>query len=288
MAAATEPDAYVTGVETWRAERMARLQSDTGWLTVCGFHWLQSGENRFGSGDGVPVPLTDASLPAECGAFVVEGSGDGAVVRLVLADGVTAAVNDEPAESGRVLTPDDPGPPDEVKIGRLTLWVAKRAGSHAIRARDPECRLRTEFAGIESWPVDPAARVVGRYVPFAEPKPLEVPNQAGYVDTTLFYGEVAFEYGGRAVSLRPIVGAPGDTKLFFVFADETTGRETYGGGRFLYGDLSEDGTVVLDFNKAYNPPCSFNPYTTCSLPPPGNTLPVTVRAGEMAYRGAGH
>ncbi|HYN00995.1 MAG TPA: DUF1684 domain-containing protein, partial [Vicinamibacteria bacterium] len=76
-------------------------------------------------------------------------------------------------------------------------------------------------------------------------------------------------------------------QLFFILRDQTSGKETYGAGRFLYADLPKAGKVVLDFNKAYNPPCAFTPYATCPLPPPQNWMPVRVEAGEMAY-GKGH
>ena len=70
--------------------------------------------------------------------------------------------------------------------------------------------------------------------------------------------------------------------------DRTNGRETFGGGRYLYvKPPGPDGLVVLDFNKAYNPPCAFTPYATCPLPPAQNRLPFRIEAGEKKYAG-GH
>jgi hypothetical protein len=191
-------------------------------------------------------------------------------------------VDGEPV-STRYLAPDDPGPPDELTLGRLTLWVIVRKNQFGIRLRDPQARLRQEFTGIETYPTDLSYRVTGRWNPFEEPKPVVFSNEAGYTDTTLAYGEAVFELEGRELSLLPQHMAPGDSSLFFVVADRTTGTETYGGGRFLQGVLRPDGSVLLDFNKAYNPPCAFNPWTTCPLPPEENRLPVAIRAGEMDY-----
>jgi uncharacterized protein (DUF1684 family) len=111
---------------------------------------------------------------------------------------------------------------------------------------------------------------------------IPVPNIMGYTDTSLSPGRVTFTLDGREWALRPLIDAPADSELFFIFADATTGRDTYGGGRFLYSTLEPDGKVVVDFNRAYNPPCALTLYTTCPLPPEGNTLPIAIRAGEKA------
>jgi uncharacterized protein len=74
-----------------------------------------------------------------------------------------------------------------------------------------------------------------------------------------------------------------DKQLFFIFRDLTSGKTTYGAGRFLYADPPVEGKIVLDFNKAYNPPCAFTPYATCPLPPKQNRLQVKIEAGELNY-----
>jgi hypothetical protein len=129
--------------------------------------------------------------------------------------------------------------------------------------------------------------VVGRLEALAAPQPVPVPNVMGWVDTMVTPGTVVFALGDTVIHLVPLLETPSDSSLFFVFQDGTSGIETYGGGRFLYADLQPDGEVVLDFNKAYNPPCAFNPNTTCPLPPEGNVLTRPIRAGEKAYAG-GH
>ena len=101
----------------------------------------------------------------------------------------------------------------------------------------------------------------------------------------LVLGRAVFTRGGRTFSLLPIQEAPGEP-LFFIIADATSGDSTYAAARFLYADAPENGRVVLDFNKAINPPCAFTPFATCPLPPEENRLPIAVTAGEKKYRGA--
>ena len=89
---------------------------------------------------------------------------------------------------------------------------------------------------------------------------------------------------GRGTRLRPdLFGGGKDKQLFYIFRDLTTGKETYPAGRFLYSDGPKDGHVVLDFNKAYNPPCAFTEFATCPLPPKENRLAVRIEAGEKKY-----
>jgi len=274
--------AYRASIDAWHRDRIARLTSETGWLTVAGFFWLDPGENPFGTAPDNAIVLPPGSAPAHAGSFRLETSEAGQTARVILEPGTAASLNGEPV-TPRALVPDDPGPADKLTLGRLTLWVLVRNGALAVRLRDPEAALRRDFAGIESFDPDEAFRVRGRYVPFARARDLGVPNRLGHTDTSRVYGTVAFTLAGHALSLVPLTDGAADSALFFVFADETTGRETYGGGRFLEATLEADGSVQMDFNKAYNPPCAFNPWTTCPLPPEGNTLPVAVRAGEKTY-----
>jgi len=274
-------DAYLQEVRDWRTQHEDYWK---GWLTVAGFFWLEPGDNPFGAGESNTVVLPEGSAPARAGVFHVTEAGGGFEVTVRLEPGVEGTVDDQPF-TARMLAPDDPGPADKLQLGRLTLWVLKRDGKPAIRLKDPESSLLEEFTGIQSWDPDPRYRVEGTFSRYDPPHQLLVPNQLGHTDTTLAYGEVRFSWDGSPFSLVPEFEVADDSSLFLVFADATTGDETYGGGRFLYADLQPDGSVVLDFNLAYNPPCSFNPFTTCPLPPESNKLPFPLRAGEKAYRG---
>lgn len=277
--------AYRDSILSMRKEREERLRSEEGWLTIAGLYWLRPGANDFGTALENPIVFPAGSAPARAGSIVLKPRGDDAAeIRLVAGEGVEIACNDT-LISEKVLRPDDPGPADVLSLGRLEFWILKRADRWAVRLRDPESRLRKEFSGIDFYPVDEAYRVEGRFVTLDPPEDLLVPNMAGYVDTMHAFGKVVFDLDGTACSLVPMTDGPADSSLFFVMSDKTTGSETYGGGRFLSARLGAGGLVVLDFNTAYNPPCAFNPFTTCPLPPEGNDLPVAVRAGEKKYRG---
>jgi len=277
FSAASDPVDHAAGIEKFRAERLERLTSDTGWLTVAGFAWLEPGENAFGSDPSLPVALPDG--PERVGVLVYDPGSEEATVVLRAAEGAGLTVDDEPVTE-RVLVPAPGEEAPVVKLGRVSFWIIPRGDGHAVRVRDPESKMRREFAGIEFYPVDAAYRVEGRVVEPGATREIEVPNIMGYTTMEPSPGPVRFTLGEETVELTPTVESGESTTLFFVFSDATSGYETYGGGRFLYADLEENGTVVLDFNRAYNPPCAFTPFATCPLPPEGNDLPVAVRAGE--------
>jgi len=142
---------------------------------------------------------------------------------------------------------------------------------------------RKAFRGLSWFEVDEAYRVTARFVPYGAMKPLSVPNVLGYTEKMLSPGYAVAHLGGKEIRLEGVLEDPRATQLFFIFRDLTTGKETYPAGRFLYSDLPREGRVVIDFNRAYNPPCAFTPFATCPLPPKENWLPVRVEAGEKDY-----
>jgi uncharacterized protein (DUF1684 family) len=271
-------DAHVREVEEWRRGRIERLRSESGWLTLVGLHWLEPGENSFGSDPGNRVVLP-APAPPFAGVFVLEPGG----VRLRPVPGAAVSVDGRPATAEAPLRADDGESPSVVSLGSLALHVIKRGERYAIRAKDPNSPVRTGFRGIESFPVSSAWRVDAEFVPYPSPRPVAIPTVMGTTETMQAPGVVRFAVGGKTLTLEPVVESPGDDQWFFIFKDETSGHETYGAGRFLYTDVAKDGRVVVDFNKAYNPPCAFTPYATCPLPPPQNRLAIRVEAGEKAF-----
>ena len=162
------------------------------------------------------------------------------------------------------------------------MFVHRSGERYAIRLRDQESRIRREFAGLRWFPVDEKYRVTAEFSPYAEPRHVLVPNILGDTETYTSPGSVVFTLDGQQFRMVPLWEG---RELFFIFRDLTTGQETYPAARFLYAEAPADGKVVLDFNKAYNPPCAFNPYTTCPLPPPENRLRVRIEAGELDYQG---
>jgi uncharacterized protein (DUF1684 family) len=173
---------------------------------------------------------------------------------------------------------------DELAIGDLAVWVHVSGERPTIRMRDPNGEPARTFKGFQWFPIDDSYRVVGRFIKDAAPRVVRAPNQLGDEDVMQTEGVVEFALHGQSVRLRPMTTRPG--RLWFIFRDGTSGKETYETARFLYADLRQDGTAVLDFNQAYNPPCAFNPYTTCPIPLPENRLKIRILAGERAYSGS--
>jgi len=266
---------YQADIRKWREEREATLRSERGWLSVSGLFWLREGANRFGTDPTNEVTLPRGSAPARAG--VLEHRQGRTVVHLE--PGVPAFLAGSDA-AGRELKPDISGAEGVLTLGRLTLQVIERGGRYAVRLRDPESPARRNFAGLRWFPIDESNRVVARFVPYDPPKNIPIANVIGQVNDLPSPGRAVFILGGRELSLEPVLEEPGATELFFIFRDETSGKETYPAGRFFYASMPQDGTVVLDFNKAYSPPCAFTPYATCPLPPKQNALPVPIAAGE--------
>jgi uncharacterized protein len=269
---------YAPDVAKWRAQREERLKADGGWLTVTGLFWLHEGANPFGSAPTNEITLP-ASAPGRAGVFELRQSR----VTVRLQPGVTGTVGGQPVAGPRPLADDGSGSPDVLTLGRTTMHVIERGGRFGIRLKDLDSAARKQFKGLTWYPVDPAYRVTAKFVPYAPPRPIAVPNILGEIEEMRSPGYAVFTIGGKEVKLEPVLEAADARELFFIFRDLTSGKETYPGGRFLYSALPQNGTVVLDFNKAYNPPCAFTRYATCPLPPKGNRLEVPIDAGEKTY-----
>jgi uncharacterized protein (DUF1684 family) len=177
---------------------------------------------------------------------------------------------------------DAEGEPTRLEHGSLSFFVIERADRLAVRIRDRDASTLKSFAGMEYYPLDRAWRIEGRFEPAKEAREVPIPNVLGFEEKIRNPGDVVIEIDGVERRLLALDDT-GDGRLFLVFGDETNGKETYGGGRFLYTEPPQDGRVVVDFNRAYNPPCVFTPYATCPLPPPGNRFPFPIRAGEKKY-----
>jgi uncharacterized protein (DUF1684 family) len=270
LAVAQGPD-YVASIERWRAGYETSLRADDGWLTVVGLHWLEPGSNTAGSDAGSKVLLPPAA-PGRLGNFRLEAGQ----VRFEPAPVPGLAVNGRPAGAA-VLRADDQRPYDRITAGSLTLFVIRRGDRFGIRVRDRESQARKDFKGTQWYPAEARWRVAARFVPYHPPKMIPILNVLGQVAPQPSPGYAAFDIGGREYRLDPT--GEGRT-LFFNFRDATSGDTTYAAGRFLYAEAPVNGQVVLDFNKAENPPCAFSKFATCPLPPKQNILPVRIEAGE--------
>lgn len=266
---------YAAEIEAWRGQREVRLRAEGGWLSLAGLFWLEEGDSTFGAAPGSDVALPPGSAPGRAGVFERRG----ARVSLRVDPGVTATIEGRPVATA-VLRSDAAGAPDVLALGRLSMFVIERSGRVGIRVKDPQSPVRLGFKGLQWFPVDEGWRVSARFVPHAQARTIELADVTGSIQKMTAPGYVVFEHGGRELKLEPVLEAAGAEELFFIFRDETSGRETYGAGRYLYTALPQQGIVVIDFNRAYSPPCAFTSYATCPLPPRQNRLPVRVEAGE--------
>lgn len=258
-------------VEEWRAKRYARLRNEVGWLTLAGLGWLREGPNRIGSD-----PTNDVVLPAgpaEAGTVTVNGTD-------AVASGTFTRHGDPVADLH--LVDDEAGEPTLLELGPLRLCLIERGGRLAMRTWDTGAPQRRIFEGIDHWPVDVRWRLPARFIATPEAR-IEVPDVLGTLEAEPSPGEIEFEAEGAMHRLQALEGGP-NGELWLVFGDATNGDETYGGGRYLYTPPPQaDGTVIVDFNMAYNPPCVFTPYATCTLPWPANRLSLRIEAGERTY-----
>lgn len=276
---AVADEAYRAEVLKWREERESRLKADGGWLTVAGLFWLKEGESRFGA-DPANDFVLPAGAPARAGVFAFAGGR----TAVKLQPGVQASVGGKPV-TATDLKSDESGPPDVLVMGPLTLQIIKRGERHGVRLKDNNSPARKAFTGLRWYDVREDYRITARFTSYAAARPIKVPNILGQSEPMPSPGFAVFSRGGQEIRLEGVLEDTRAEQLFFIVRDQTSGKGTYPAGRFLYADLPKEGRIVLDFNKAYNPPCVFTPYATCPLPPPPNRLPFRVEAGEKSYAG---
>lgn len=265
MAASSNLTSYEQSIREWQQHRDAGLRSPDGWLTLVGLFWLKPGDNSIGSAASNDIVLPK-SAPAELG-------------RLHLANGTVTFTGVD--GNSRTLSHDE-DKPDVVHTGTISFYVIKRGDRFAVRAKDSASRTLKAFHGMTYFPVNPSLRFQAKFIP--DKKMIPILNFVGMTGDEESPGIVEFTYRGSKYHLRPIY--EGNT-LFFLFKDPTNKTDTYQAGRMLNTPLPANGTVDLDFNRSYNPPCTFTPYATCPLPPKENTLPFPITAGEKRY-GTGH
>jgi uncharacterized protein len=268
VAAAAVDSTYQTEIEQFRQKRNESLKRN--WITLAGLFWLKPGTNTIGSGRDNDVVLPKG--PARLGTLELHGKD----VTLRLNSGAQATIDDKPARPITRMAVDTTGNPTLLSLGSLRITVIERSDKIGVRVKDTESPALKSFNGTEWFPTDPKLRVEAKWVPETGKK-IAISNVLGQTEQTEVPGEAVFTVNGKELHLQPIQEEP--DSLFFIFSDATKG-ETYPGGRFLYTDMPKDGKVVLDFNKAYSPPCAFTAYATCPLAPKENRLPVRIEAGE--------
>jgi len=273
------PDAaYLQSFEKWKAELVDNRKQN--WLPLAGLFWLKPGTNAFGSANDNAIVLP--SGPAHAGIFERQGTQ----VSVELQPGVEAKVDGKSQTKANLLT-DASGNPTRMELGSLRMHVIARGERLGIRVKDVESQAARNYAGPVFFPPDANYRVTGTFVPSDGKRTVDIPNVLGDVTPTPIVGEVHFKLNGHELTLTAHEGGA-KQGLSFVISDLTSKTETYPGGRFLDTDPVVDGKVVLDFNRAYSPPCSVTPYATCPLAPKENRLPVAIPAGEKYDRRHAH
>lgn len=257
---------YPDAVAAWRANRIARLTAEDGWLNLVGLWWLDDG----------PVAVGAA---ADCDAVLSSGPAWMGTATLG-PDGFVFQPGDPATLPVRIKV--DKKAPTRFAIGAFLLEVVVLAGRTALRIRDRNAAARRKFAGIACFPVDPAWRIVADWLPLDEPVHTHVDTVIGMPSAVIISHKARFARDGRAYELLPTHGTPQSPQ--FVIRDLTSGKTTYAASRFLFGEDITAASIVLDFNKAINPPCAFTDLAICPLPPPGNILPFAVEAGERTWK----
>jgi len=268
-----DPVAYRADMEQWHTERLLRLKQKNSWLTLAGLYWLPEGTSTFGS-DSSNTIVFPAGAPPFAGKL--ERRGD--TVFLISTE--VPMMVDSVITAGTNLRSDAAGKPSVVTLGSFAWHVIKRGNLMGIRLRDFESPMVHELDSIPFYEINLRWRITADYKPFDTPEKQKVQTVVGVEAENIIPGVLSFSVDGKKMKLYPVAG---EGEWSIVFGDLTNGDVTYPGGRFL--DISvPDGNnkVVIDFNKAYNPPCAFTPYATCQLPHRSNMLPVKIEAGEKS------
>ncbi|WP_245812756.1 DUF1684 domain-containing protein [Belliella buryatensis] len=267
---------HETDIENWYNNRISSLKSENGWLNLVGLYWFEQDSNRLGRNEEFELLVDDESFPEFFGTFEKVGKQ---VYFNPEIDGIK--IGDELiTEKVLVFDPENDFSPT-ITYGTYRMSVLQRSDLVGLRLRNVESGLIKDFQGIDRFPVNMEWRFEARLIPYEPAKEIPISNVLGQTYPAQALGKVSFGYQGRVYSLDAL--EEGD-QLFLIFADGTSGAETYGGGRYLYTQKAdENGIVILDFNKAFNPPCVFTPFATCPLPPRQNILELAIEAGEKNW-----
>jgi uncharacterized protein (DUF1684 family) len=270
-----DANAYAKEIEQWQAERLAGLKSEDGWLTLVGLFWLKEGNNKIGSDKSNAIVLTTEQIGTQSGVFVLK---NGAVqFKAPPTSGFTVA--GKPVTQLELKSDDDRSP-TVLQLGSLTFQIIKRGEKLGLRVKDKQNPDRLNFQGTQFYPTDLKWRIEAQFVPYNPPQAVPITNVLGMESGETSPGAVKFSVNGSSYQLDAIT-EKGETKYFIIIADKTSGKETYPAGRYLYVDPPEaSGRMIIDFNKAYSPPCAFTKFATCPLPPRQNRLPFPIEAGE--------
>jgi uncharacterized protein (DUF1684 family) len=272
---------YLEELKQWDGARIAALKDPNGWLNLEGLFWFKKGVNSFGSAKENELVYDNTAFPKHLGDFIYEDGKvywkDAVTEKITIKDNAGLVVAN--AETLNLLT--------AIEGKYLSQWkdfvwvVIQREDKVGVRFRNLKAKTLLEFKGIERFPVDAKWLVKAKVIPQNQ-NPLMIMNVLGQNTAQKHGGQLVFEIEGKTYRLDAI--DEGGVRLFVTFADATTGKTTYGSGRFIELDKPDAaGYTYIDFNKAYNPPCAFTEFATCPLPPPQNRMSIAIPAGEKKY-----
>lgn len=268
-------------IQDWQSQRVSRLTSPKGWLTLVGLSWLKEGDNSCGSDPSNDVVFPEGKTPARIGTI----SRTGNLLSFRAESGVKVTLRDSTVSLLRMQS-DENGKADPtiLHIGSVSFYVIQRGDQLGVRIKDSLSTMRTTFRGLEYFPPDPRWRITARFEPYTPARLIRIPTTAGVMDDYTVTGALVFSHGNETYRIDAVQESDASNHLFLMFKDLTNEVETYGGGRQLYAALPDSaGNVILEFNKAYNWPCVFTEFAACPIPPRQNHLPFRVEAGEKMY-----
>jgi len=268
--------AYIKSIKEWHTKRIENLKKEDGWLNLVGLYWLKEGENKFGTDPSNDIVFPKGKGPAFIGSFYLQNGN----VIVKINKGIDV-INNNKLVKKMSLKNDLNNNPTILALGSLRWFIIKRSNKIGVRLRDLDAPLIKKLKSINTYPIDESWKVTAKLSPYNPPKIITVPSIIGTKEQDTVNAALVFKLKGKTFKLDPLIEG---NEYFIIFADETSGKETYGGGRFLYASLADStGKTVLDFNKAYDPPCSFTGFATCPLPPKQNYMHIKVTAGEKTY-----
>lgn len=272
---ANAQSSYKNEISKWRSEHETVLKGENSWFSLAGLFWLKDGVNTIGVGSNYDIQLTENFKGGKFGEILFENG----VATLKVEKGVEA-VNEGKQISEIILVSDEKQKQTIIQTGSQTFYLIKREDKFGIRLKDKNNKARLDFKNLHWFPLNEKYKVVATFEPFSEPKEILVPNTVGSGYRMKSEGILKFKLLGKNYSLQP---GEENGRFFIIFRDLTSKNETYSVGRFLYAEKSKDNKVILDFNKAENPPCAYTTFATCPIPPQQNRLRLAIKAGEKRY-----
>jgi uncharacterized protein len=266
---------YQNEVRKWRSDHETALKSENSWFSLAGLFWLKEGLNTIGKGANYDIQLTDNFKGEKFGEILFQNG-----LATLKVENNVEAITDGKQIAEIVLVSDENQKQTVIQTGSQTFYLIKRENKFGIRLKDKNSPSRLNFKGLYWFPINEKYRVTATFEPFPEPKEVLIPNTIGSGYRMKSEGILKFKLLGKNYSLQP---AEENGRFFIIFRDLTSKTETYGVGRFLYAEKSKDNKVILDFNKAENPPCAYTTFATCPIPPQQNRLQLAIKAGEKRY-----